>query len=277
MLRKGNEIRWTTDAKHSFEEVKEALTKALVLVSPYFSRDFIIFSFASEHTIAGVLMQKNNQSPEHPISFFSRSLRDSTLKYNIMEKQAYALVKALKEFIMYILHSHILAYVPNSVVKDILTQPDPEGKRGKWIAALLEYDLDIKPTKLIKGQGLSQMMTQSNFELLGVNFIVDLSQDVEEEVPPQVSQKCLDSSWYSDIIFVLQNLQAPPELTKTKAIFLKQKATKFCVLNSSLYWKDPRGVLLKCLLEYEAQQTMKEFHKGDCGGHHYWKKQLIKF
>jgi hypothetical protein len=137
MLRKGNEIRWTTDAKKSFEEVKVSLTKAPVLVSPDFSRDFIIFSFASEHTIAGVLMQKNNQNQEQPISFFSRSLRYSTLKYNIMEKQAYALVKALKEFRMYILHSHVLAYVPNSVVKDILTQPDPEGKRGKWIAALL--------------------------------------------------------------------------------------------------------------------------------------------
>jgi hypothetical protein len=120
---------------------------------------------------------------------------------------------------MYVLHSHVLAYVPNSVVKDILTQPDPEGKRGKWIAALLEYDVEIKPTKLIKGQGLAQMMTQSNFELLGVNFIVDLSQDAEEGAPPQVSQKHLDSSWYSDIIYVLQNLQPPLNCQKLKPYF----------------------------------------------------------
>jgi hypothetical protein len=112
-----------------------------------------------------------------------------------MEKQVYALVKALKEFRMYVLHSHIISYVPNHVVKDILTQPHAEGKRAKWIASLLEYDLEIKPTKLIKGQGLAQIMTQSNFELLGVNFIVDLSQDIEEEVSPQVSHKFLDSYW----------------------------------------------------------------------------------
>ena len=68
-----------------------------------------------------------------------------------MEKQAYSLVKALKELKVYILYSHTIAYVPNNSVKDILTQLDPEGKRGKWIAVLLEYDLDIKPTKLIKG------------------------------------------------------------------------------------------------------------------------------
>jgi hypothetical protein len=92
-----------------------------------------------------------------------------------MEKQAYALVKALKEFRVYILHSHTTAYVPNSSVKEILTQLDPEGKMGKWIVVLLEYDLDIKPTNLIKGQGLAKLMEQTNFELLGINFIADLS------------------------------------------------------------------------------------------------------
>jgi hypothetical protein len=67
-------------------------------------------------------------------------------------------VKALKEFRTYILHSHVIAYVPSCSVKDILTQPNSEGRRGKWIAAMLEYNLDIKPMKLIKGQGLAKLM-----------------------------------------------------------------------------------------------------------------------
>ena len=108
---------------------------------------------------------------EQPIAFFSRFLRDSELKYIVIEKQAYALVKTLKDFKVYVLHSHALAYVPNAIVKDILTQPDPDGRRGKWIATLLEYDLEIKPTKLVKGQGLAQLMTQSNFDVLGINFL----------------------------------------------------------------------------------------------------------
>ena len=78
---------------------------------------------------------------EQPIAFFSKMLRDGELKYDIMEKQAYALVKALKYFGVYILHSHIIAYVPTSAVEGILTQPDPEGRRAKWIATLLEYDI----------------------------------------------------------------------------------------------------------------------------------------
>jgi hypothetical protein len=158
ILRKENEIKWNPEAKKSFEDIKVALTRAPVLSSLDFTKDFILFSFASEHTIVGVLLQKDEQDFENAITYFRKTLRDAPLRYDIMEKQAYALVKALKEFRMYILHSHVIAYVPNNSVKDILTQPDPEGRRGKWIATMLEYDLEIKPTKLIKGQGLANLM-----------------------------------------------------------------------------------------------------------------------
>jgi hypothetical protein len=57
---------------------------------------------------------------------------------------------------------------------------------------------------------------------------------------------------------------------------LKLKATKFCILDHSLYWKDPGGILLNCLLEEEVKKAIKEFHKGDCGGHHYWKTTVHK-
>jgi len=129
-------------------------------------------------------------------------------------------------------------------VKDILTQYDPEGRRGKWIAILLEYDLEINPTKFIKGQGLSKLMTQSNYDVLGIKFIADLSESEKEEIVPQVSQKFLESPWYVDIIYVLRNLQYPPEVIKTKAKFMKLKATKFCILNGSLYLKDLGGFFL---------------------------------
>ena len=74
------------------------------------------------------------------------------MKYDIMEKQAYALIKTLKEFRVYILQSHVVAYAPSAAVKEILTRYDPDGRRAKWTDVLLEYDLDIKPTKIIKGQ-----------------------------------------------------------------------------------------------------------------------------
>jgi hypothetical protein len=58
-------------------------------------------------------------------------------------------------------------------------------------------------------------------------------------------------------------------LSKTKASILKLKEAKFCILNQFMYWKYPGGILLSCLLEGEVEKTIREFHKGDCVGHHY--------
>ena len=96
-----------------------------------------------------------------------------------MDKQAFALVRAIKDFRFYILHSHTISYIPNVVVKDILTQDNLYGRRGKWITIILEYDIEIKPTKLIKGQGLDKLMAESNFHALDINFLVVVNEKEE--------------------------------------------------------------------------------------------------
>ena len=86
MLRKGNEVKWTIESRNSFDLIKKALTKAPVLISPNYSNDLFIFSFASFDTVAVVLLQSNVEGLEQPISFFSRALRDVEVKYDMMEK-----------------------------------------------------------------------------------------------------------------------------------------------------------------------------------------------
>jgi len=151
MLRKNSEVKWTEEAKHSFNAIKEAIMTAPVLISPDFAKEFYIFSFASKDTIAAVLLQRNVDDQEQPVAFFSKVLRDAEVKYELLEKQAYALIKSLKAFRVYILQAKVIAYVPSSSVKDVLIQPDIDGKRSKWIAKLIEFDVEIKPTKLVKG------------------------------------------------------------------------------------------------------------------------------
>jgi hypothetical protein len=226
------------------------------LINPDFTKDFYLSSFASEHTIAAVLLQKNNEGYEQPIAFFNKCLRDAALNYKIVEKQDFSLVKAIKDFRVYILHSHTISYVLNAVVKDILTQDNPDDRRGKWIVVILEYDIEIKPTKLMKGQALAKLMVESNFHVLDIKFLAAVDEQ-GEKVTPNVKEVFLNSPWYTDLIFVLHNLQAPPGMTKTKARFLKLKALKFCILEGNIYWKDPGGILLNFLLKDEVDKDGK--------------------
>ena len=157
--------------------------------------------------------------------------------------------------------------MPNAVVKDILTQ-DPDGKRGKWIVVILEYDLEIKPTKLIKGQGLERLMDESNFEAFDINMLEALYEQ-EELSTPIIEDHFLNSSCYTDILYVLLNLNALPGLSKTNGRFLKLKVVNYYILDKCLYWKTASGLLLKCLPENDADNIKHEFHEGECGGHLY--------
>jgi hypothetical protein len=160
ILNKDNEVRWTREAKVSFQRIKKLIIDSPILASPDYMKDFLIFSFSSEHTIVVFLLQKIEEIFERPIAFFSKILRDAELKYDIMEKQTYAMVKALKSFRTYVLHSKIIAYVPSISVKDILVQPDNDGRRGRWLAKIQEFDLELKATKIIKGQGLAKLLAK---------------------------------------------------------------------------------------------------------------------
>jgi len=57
---------------------------------------------------------------------------------------------------------------------------------------------------------------------------------------------------------------------------VKLKATKYCLIDQVLYWKDPLGVLLRCLDSQEAQRIMSDFHDSLRGGHHFWRTTTYK-
>jgi hypothetical protein len=56
MLNKNNEVKWTAKAKASFAGIKKVISEAPILASPNYLKDFLIFSFASEHTLAVILV-----------------------------------------------------------------------------------------------------------------------------------------------------------------------------------------------------------------------------
>lgn len=59
-------------------------------------------------------------------------------------------------------------------------QNDLQGRRERWITILLEYDLEIKPTKMIKGQGLAKLMADSNLHALDINLMAALSDNQQD-------------------------------------------------------------------------------------------------
>eukprot|EP00253_Pinus_taeda_P031060 PITA_31060 len=79
MLKKGSEIKWSEVARKSFDSIKKSIMEAPTLISPNYSKEFHIFYFASNDTLATVLLQADEEGSEHPVAFFRWILRDAEL------------------------------------------------------------------------------------------------------------------------------------------------------------------------------------------------------
>lgn len=108
-----------------------------------FSKPFQIFSFTYYHTVVVVMLQKNDEGYEQPFSFFRKSLQNVELKYDIVEKHAYELVRDVKAFRPYLIGEKVIAYVPNVAVKDVFIQSETIGRRCRWINRIQEFYIEF--------------------------------------------------------------------------------------------------------------------------------------
>jgi hypothetical protein len=71
---------------------------------------------SSDQSLAAILTQKDDDNNEAPISFMSTNIQGAELNYPAIDKQAYAIYKAVKYFRSYILKNHTKVIVPHPAV-----------------------------------------------------------------------------------------------------------------------------------------------------------------
>jgi hypothetical protein len=71
-----------------------------------------------------------------------------------------------------------------------------------------------------------------------------------------------------DIIFYLKNLTCPSHLVGHKKISLRLNLSKYVITKDVLGWRNPDGIILRCVDEIEDKKLVDEFHAGFCGGHY---------
>ena len=161
MVKQNAQFKWTETEKNAFSKIKTAVAHAPSLKSPNFGKDFIMYTFASDDSLAAVLTQKEDGGDEFPISFMITGLQGDELNHQAIDKQAYAVFKAVKQFRPYILKNRTKVIVPYPAVRSLLIQKELGERRGNWVTALQEYDLEFKRASIVNGQGLCKIMTES--------------------------------------------------------------------------------------------------------------------
>lgn len=92
LLKKGVPFIWDEQELFVFEDLKHALTTTLLIHSPNYTRDYILYLIASTCTIGMVLVEEDDASTKHVIYYLSKSLLHVETRYSHVEKLALAVV-----------------------------------------------------------------------------------------------------------------------------------------------------------------------------------------
>lgn len=93
-------IRWPRQMEGAFKAIKRALCNDLVVVTPDFSKIFILQMDASETAIGAVLCQ-DQEGVERPIAFASKKLNTTETRYSTIERECLVIKWAIKYFQYY--------------------------------------------------------------------------------------------------------------------------------------------------------------------------------
>ena len=104
MTRKGVTFNWTEECDAAFKLLKEKLMENPVLISPQVNKDYVIHCDKSKYSYSGILQQTRPRTEElAPVAYYySGNLDKTQVKWNITEKEAYAIYKSVKKFTFYI-------------------------------------------------------------------------------------------------------------------------------------------------------------------------------
>ncbi|KAK3738177.1 hypothetical protein QZH41_007177 [Actinostola sp. cb2023] len=133
---------WTAEREKSFCKLKEALTSAPVLAFPDMTKTFELSTDASDTGFGCILSQRDNSGRERPVYYLSKTFCDNELSWHTRDKEAFALVYALRKFRQYLLGRKFIWYTDHLGLRWLRNTRDPRGRYARWVEQIEEFEFE---------------------------------------------------------------------------------------------------------------------------------------
>ena len=225
MTRKGATFNWIKECDTAFKLLKEKLVEDPVLISPQVDKDCVIHCDASKYSYSGILQQTRTGTEElAPVAYFSGNFDKTQVKWNITEKEAYAIYKSVKKFALYITGAKTTVFSDHKPLKNFFEGGMNITKLDRWSLELQEFDISLEfiQGKLntvadvisrLRNEGLYQ---EHSNEEQKVNTTTNLDERIKEVL--DITSKPLD----------FEKVFSMNTIISCKELLLCQKRDRFC-------------------------------------------------
>lgn len=146
LRKKNTSWSWTQEHEESFNKLKKILCKAPKLFLFDNSLDTVLYCDASKFAIAGVLIQKKGEEVRI-IGYFSRTLTNAQVNYNIYTKELLAIVKSVEFFKQLLYGRPFKVVTDNSALAFFKSSKQVFDKYTRWLLFLEDFDIEIEHVK----------------------------------------------------------------------------------------------------------------------------------
>ena len=140
---KTGRLQFNETQRQAFNALKERLSNSTKLSVPLYDRPFKIQTDASDYAIGSCLTQIDDNGQERPLAFASSKLSDTEKRWSTLEKEAYAVVHALRQFDHIVFSSRIDLYTDHDPLQYMINANPKCMKLTRWALHLSRYDLHV--------------------------------------------------------------------------------------------------------------------------------------
>eukprot|EP00731_Ephydatia_muelleri_P028340 Em0019g1213a len=136
-------FKWNSECQNAFQHLKHLLVSPPILAYPQFQLPFVVASDASGCAIGAVLSQEH-EGEEKVIAYWSRQLSKAERNYSTIEREALAVVAAVKEFFPYLYGKPFNLLTDHNPLTSLRGLKDTGGRITRWLLFLQQFDIAIK-------------------------------------------------------------------------------------------------------------------------------------
>ena len=122
--------------------MKQRLTTPPILAYPNFSHPFVLATDASGIALGGILSQTTD-GKEQVIAYWSRQMNKAERRYSTIEREALAVVAAVKEFYHYLYGRPFTLLTDHNPLTSLQGLKDTGGRLTRWLLYLQQFDIKV--------------------------------------------------------------------------------------------------------------------------------------
>jgi ribonuclease HI len=164
LMKKSDHFTWTPEAQEALDSLKDMLNSPPILTAMTTEEPMLLYISATTQVVSGALVVEReepgrSQKVQRLVYFVSEVLSDSKTHYSQMQKLVYAILMTKRKLWHYF-NVHPITVVSNYPLKEVIRNPEAEGRIAKWALELMGQNITYAPRSAIKSQVLTDFVAE---------------------------------------------------------------------------------------------------------------------